>query len=209
MKKRIIIALCCLTPLLFSATANSAEGPYLSANFGIAFPNDSDITDSTLPGINMELSYDTGWIIGAAAGYGFRNFRVEGELSYESNDIDKTSVLGVSFDSTGDVSCTALLVNGYYDFVNSSAFTPFISAGVGYATIDVNDYNITGAGLPNYNDDDSVFAYQLGVGIGYAVNENVTIDFRYRYFATEDAEFDTTEVESSSHNFLLGIRYYF
>lgn len=209
MRKIIFITLCCLTPLFFSATAHSAEGPYLSANLGIAALSDSDITDSTFPGIDMELSYDTGWAFGAAVGYGFSNFRVEGEVSYQSNDIDETSALGISIDSSGDVSGTALLVNGYYDFANSSAFTPFISAGLGYATVDINDYDVTGAGLLDYSDDDSVFAYQLGVGIGYAVNENVTIDIRYRYFAAEDAEFDTTEVELSSHNLLVGIRYNF
>lgn len=209
MKTRIITALCCVTPLVFTSAAMAADGPYVSANLGLAMLSDSDITDSTVPGIDMELSFDSGWTIGAAAGYRFSNFRVEGELAYQANDIDETSAFGFSVDSSGDVAGTAFMVNGYYDFVNSSPFTPFISAGLGYANVEINDYTIPGSGIPAYNDDDSVFGYQLGIGVGYSVNENVVLDLRYRYFATEDLEFDTTEVEVNSHNFMVGVRYNF
>jgi opacity protein-like surface antigen len=209
MNKRIFMALCCVTPLVFTSAAMAADGPYVSANLGLAMLSDSDVTDSTVPGIDMELSYDSGWTIGGAAGYRFSNFRVEGALAYQANDIDETSAFGFSVDSSGDVAGTVFLVNGYYDFVNSSPFTPFISAGLGYANVEINDYTIPGSGIPAYNDDDSVFGYQLGIGVGYSVNENVVLDLSYRYFATEDLEFDTTEVEVASHNFMVGIRYNF
>ncbi|MHB8808672.1 MAG: outer membrane protein [Desulfobulbaceae bacterium] len=209
MKRRILISLFVLAPFFFATGANSADGPYVSVNAGVAVLSDSDVTDSTAPGIDLELSYDPGWAIGAAVGYRFSNFRVEGEVAYQENDIDESSAFGISIDSSGDVNGTAFLVNGYYDFINTSAFTPFITAGLGYANVEINDYGIPGSGLGRYSDDDSVFAYQVGVGVGYAVNENVTIDAWYRYFATEDPEFDTAEVEVSSHNFLVGARFSF
>ena len=90
--------------------------------------------------------------------------------------------------------------------LNNSAFTPYLSAGLGFAKVEVNDLNVPGSGLPNSNDDDTVFAYQVGVGVGYAVNEKVTIDAKYRYFATSDHEFDTREAEFASHNFFFGVR---
>jgi len=40
------------------------------------------------------------------------------------------------------------------------------------------------------SEDDTVFAYQIGAGAGYAVNKNITIDLKYRYFATEDPDFE-------------------
>ena len=46
----------------------------------------------------------------------------------------------------------------------------------------------------------------MGAGVDYAVNEKITIDFKYRYLGTSDPEFDTTTVEYSSHNFYAGIR---
>lgn len=209
MKKRICITLCCLAPVLFTTAALGADGPYVSANVGVAVLSDSDLTDATLPGVELELSYDAGWAAGAALGYRFGSFRVEGELTYQENDIDETTGFGVGIESSGDVNTTAFLVNGYYDFTNSSAFTPFITAGLGYANVEINDYTLTGSGLSGFSDDDSVFAYQVGVGVGYSVTENVIIDARYRYFATEDPEFDTTEAEGDSHNFLLGVRFCF
>lgn len=209
MKKKLLVASCLTLTIFCSPFAYSADGPYLGANFGIAMLSDSDVTDSTVPDFTIELSYDSGVTYGAAVGYRFGNGRVEVEASYQKNDIDESSALGFGFDSTGDVTGTAFLLNGYYDFTNSTAFTPYVSAGLGFADIEINDYNIPGAGLPDFSDDDSVFAYQVGLGVGYAVNENFIIDAKYRYFGTEDPQFDTTETEVASHQILLGIRYHF
>jgi hypothetical protein len=40
----------------------------------------------------------------------------------------------------------------------------------------------------------------------YAVTEKVTIDVKYRYFGTEDSEYDTKKAEFASNNFLFGVR---
>ncbi len=169
--------------------------------------SDSDITDSTVPGITLDIESDTGLALGVAAGYDFgNNIRIEGEIAYQKNDLDKASLLGVDVDLTGDTSSLALLFNGYYDFANESAFTPFISAGLGIAKVEVNDFNVPGSGLPDSNDDDTVFAYQVGAGVGYAVNKKVTLDVKYRYFRTSDPDFDTATAEYSSHNLYAGIR---
>lgn len=206
MKKNLLIISVCVLAFFFSSPAYSAEGPYVSGNIGFAMLSDSDVTDSTIPGITIDMEYDTGLALGAALGYNFGNTRLEGEISYQKNDFEKASLFGVDVDLTGDVTSLSLLMNGYYDFVNNSAVTPYLSAGLGFAEVEVNDLNVPGSGLPNSNDDDTVFAYQVGVGVGYAVNEKVTIDVKYRYFATSDPEFDTTEAEFASHNFLFGVR---
>lgn len=188
------------------STYGSAKGHYVSGNIGLAMASDSDLTDSTIPGITVNIEYDTGLAFGLAVGYDFGNTRVEGEIAYQKNDFNKMSLLGVDVDLTGDVTLLSLLVNGYYDFANSSVFTPYISGGLGFAKVEINDLNVPGFGLSSFNDDDTVFAYQIGLGVGYAVNEKVTIDTKYRYFATSDIEFDTTETEFASHNFLIGVR---
>jgi opacity protein-like surface antigen len=209
MKKNLLIISVCVLAIFLSSSAYSSEGLYVSGNIGFAMLSDSDLTDSTMPGLTLTTEYDTGWALGGALGYDFNRFRVEGEISYQTNDVDKISVLGIPFSASGDVSSLAFLINGYFDFVNDSAFTPYISAGLGYAKIEFNDLNVSGSGLSGASDDDSVFAYQVGLGVGYAVTEKFTIDVKYRYFATEDPEFDTTTAEVASHNFLFGVRFNF
>jgi opacity protein-like surface antigen len=210
MKKNILIIFCCAIILSVSTFAYSAEGLYGSGNLGLAMPNNSDVTDSTSPGVSIKFKSDTGLALGAAVGYDFgNNIRVEGEISYQKNDLNKASFAGVDAALTGDTSNLGLLLNGYYDFANTSRFTPFISAGLGFDKVKLNDFYIPGSGEPSYSDDDTVFAYQVGVGIGYAVNKKVSIDVKYRYLGTSDPKFDTATVEYSSHNFYVGIRFPF
>jgi opacity protein-like surface antigen len=206
MKKNLLIISVCVLAIFFTSPAFSAEGLYVSGNVGFAMATDSDFTD---PGITATAEYDTGLALGAAVGYGFGQIRVEGEIFYQKNDFDKISGYGNSLDATGDVTALAFLINGYFDFVNDTAFTPYLSAGLGYAQVDLNDFNVDGSGEPNFSSDDSVFTYQFGVGVGYAVTDTVTIDLKYRYVGTEDPEFEGTEAEFASHDFLLGVRFYF
>ncbi len=110
--------------------------------------------------------------------------------------MNRGSLFGVDFPVAGDTSSFALLLNGYYDIVNESKFTPFIGVGVGVAKVEVSFAT----------DDDTVVAYQVGAGVGYAVNEKITLDVKYRYMGTADPEFDTTTIEYSSHNVYAGIR---
>lgn len=197
--KSILIISVCAVLLAFSPSVYSAEGPYVSGNIGLAMPIDSDVTISEEPGVTGDLESDKGLALGVAVGYGFGNIRAEGEIAYQKNDLDKISVGGESEDLTGDTSSLAFLLNGYYDFKNKSAFTPFISAGLGLARVEVSDDE-------GDDENDTVFAYQVGAGVGYAINEKVTLDLKYRYFATSDPEFDGVEIEYSSHNFYAGIR---
>jgi len=206
MKKKLLITYVCVLAFFFSAPVCSAEGLYVSGNLGFAMASDSDLTDSTVPDITVNTEFGTGLALGAALGYDFSRFRVEGEISYQKNDVDKIGAQGDFFDETGDATALSFLINGYYDFKNRSAFTPYISAGLGFAQVEFNGLDISGLGFSGSNDEDTVFAYQIGIGVGYAATEKVTIDIKYRYFGTEDSEYDTTEAEFASNNILLGVR---
>jgi len=209
MKKTFLITACCAILLVISPIAYSAEGLYVSTNLGLAILTDSDLTDSTIPGIAVHLDSDSGLAFGSAIGYDFgNNIRMEGEIAYQKNDLDIANALGVDVELTGDSSSLAFLLNGYYDFTKRS-LTSFIYAGLGFANVDVNDFNVPGSGFPRVSDDDTVFAYQLGAGVGYAINKEITFDVKYRYLGTSDPDFETATAEYSSHNFYISMRFAF
>ncbi|MXC69115.1 outer membrane beta-barrel protein, partial [Escherichia coli] len=84
---------------------------------------------------------------GIAAGYNFYpqfSIPVRTELEFYARgkadskyNVDKDSWSGGYWrdDLKNEVSVNTLMLNAYYDFRNDSAFTPWVSAGIGYARI--------------------------------------------------------------------------
>ena len=181
-----------------SGVSVSFAGPYISGNLGAVIVNDSDLDDGVDTG---EFSYDTGFGFVAALGTSLQNdIRVEAELGYRNNDLDEIKVDGFgSGDIDGDVTTTSLMGNGYYDFSTTGSFSPYIGAGVGYANVegDLDDFG---------DEDDNVFAYQFILGGSFASSETLSVDLQYRYFATEDPDFDGLDSEYQSHNIMIGLR---
>ncbi len=173
--------------------------------------NNADANDSILPDVTVSRKFDSGPAFTAAVGYGVQNFRFEGELGYQKNDFNKQDAFGISRDLNGDLSSLSFLVNAYYDFPNSTRFTPFITAGLGFARVEANNLSIPGSSRASFNGDDTVFAGQVGAGVSYALNENLNIDLKYRYFMAENLEFSrgNTLDGPTSHNIYLGMRYTF
>lgn len=196
----------------------SGKGFYLSGNAGANWLSDGDYGEDEM---STEADYDRGLLLGTAFGYDFGKVRTEFEFAYRKNDFDKfkdMSALGYNLDDTslsGDVTTLSYLLNGYIDFENKSSLTPYIGGGFGFADIELDDVRGTVAykGLDvasvHINDDDIVFAYQAAVGVGYDINKSLTLDAGYRYFATEDPEFDSVDAEYDSHNFSVTVRYKF
>lgn len=209
--KKLISFLFALT-LILSASIASAEGPYVRGHAGYSILNDSDIYASE-GGITTSytIEYEGGYLLGAAVGYDFDMGRIEGEIGYQSHELDRVKDIFLTgfppIDSapiSGDISALSFLLNGYFDIDTGSPVTPFISGGIGAANIDIQDLTVYGENIEW--GDDTVFAYQLGAGLGIAVNETITIDVGYRYFGTSDADIDGADLEYSSHNIYGGIR---
>ena len=103
-----------------------------------------------------------------------------------------------------------LLFNGYYDFHTGGSWNPYLTAGLGYSKVDADIEGLT--------EDDNVFTYQIGAGIGYAMSETATLDFRYRYLGASDFEYGeiqpglgsaSIEAAIASHNLTIGLRFAF
>lgn len=103
--------------------------------------------------------------------------------------------------ASGEIESMALMGNVIKDFNTESALIPFLGIGLGFSKVDLE--------TEGYSEDDTVFAYQLILGTGIKVAETTSIDLSYRYFATADPDFDGTEVEYATHNFMIGARFDF
>jgi opacity protein-like surface antigen len=174
---------------------------YLSGNIGSVSTSDSDIKYGENTG---ELSFDSGFSATGALGHTLgRTGRVEAELGYRINDIDKLKVDGLGTTANhGEITTISLMGNAYWDFATGTDFTPFVGAGIGVANIEAEIDQIG-------SDDDTVLAYQLIAGGSIAVTENLHIDLQYRYFSTSDPDFDGLEAEYNTHNLMVGLRLHF
>jgi len=202
--------------LLLSAQVFAQGTPYLSANVGVSWLDDSNLRASDIGiNVNSDMEFDTGFLLGAAVGYDYGQFRFEGEFGYRSHTIDKwkdITINGMNFGDAsgdGDVTTLSFLVNGFVDFPSNGPLTPYVGGGIGFATIDMNDLEIENVRIGD--DSDTVFAYQLAAGIAYAVNPYMSVDLGYRFFATADPQFDDfdAEAEYDSHNISLAVRFSF
>ena len=199
----------CIFVVLLSSTIFAAEGLYISGNIGPSLLSDSDLKD-TSEGITTTatLEFEAGLAYGVAIGYDFGHGRAELAVDYKSHELDRfadVTETGVgdrgNFDAEGDIYTLSSLVNGFYDIQLNFPLTPYIMGGAGIAKITVKE--------SGDKEVDSVFAYQLGAGIGYAVDADSILDLGYRFFATSDPEFGNTEAEYYSHSIVVGLRLYF
>jgi len=211
MKKFAVSVVICFF-LVLPTISFGASGMYGSFNAGVAMPADGNMTKSGVG--SVELEYDTSFTVGGAIGYRLGetgDYRVEGEVAYQNNEVDRVdgislpASIGVDTLSSMEASMLTFLLNGYIDFNYGSAFSWFVTGGLGFARYD-GEMTVNGV---TDDEDDTVFAYQLGVGTGYAVTETVTLDCKYRYLGTAadfNIEGGEVEVASPSHSITVGIR---
>jgi opacity protein-like surface antigen len=210
MKKTFSVFVVLMMLLMLSGVSSGAvAGPYISGNLGETFMNDSDVLVSAGSRDFVTVEYKPGFAGSFAAGYNFGMFRVEGEIAYQSNNADykyrevddydyyyDVNHDAVHYDKS-DMKAWSFMGNFYLDFVNSSPVTPFITAGIGMADVELFAVN------------DDVMAYQVGAGLAFEINPHMSIDIKYRYFATDDLNYGGYDVEFSSHNVYAGFRYTF
>ena len=189
------------------AQADDYKGWYLGARAGATWLDD---TSSSIAGVINKVEYDRGPALSGSVGYDFGQFRLEGEIAYRKNDVDKYTRSGTALGgAAGDVSSLAFMVNALYDIDTGTALTPYIGGGLGIARVSANGVTATGLGFTN-SDDDNKFAYQGIVGLSYQLNEAVALTADYRYFATENPKFRLSNGTSASgeyktHNVFVGL----
>ncbi len=230
-----------VAPFIVSPEAYAEEmrsGWYVSGSVGAEFVSDADFEATS--GVDVrkgESTFDPGLRLSGAFGYGWKNIRAEGEISWrriemDSIEYDHFTAGGnplpgavvdsindsVSADGTG--SMLVLMANAWYDLDTGTNFTPYIGGGLGVVNVKFDvDVSLTSpaTGRPvSISGDDSAwaFAYQIGAGIGYRLSDSVVIQLGYRFMNTNDFELiwddgSTVKSDVQAHGLEVGIRYRF
>jgi len=182
--------------------SNVYAGPYFSGNLGIGLIDDLSVSDGV---DTLDFSFDPGFGASVAFGHAYNTgARAELEFSYLKSDVDEVTLVGEGSASLGgDGTLMTMMLNGYYDFMPTQFISPFLGAGIGYANADLE--------ILGMSEDDDVFAYQAIAGAAFTLTDQLKFDIQYRYFDTEDLDFDSGVKADSvnTHNFLIGLRYGF
>ena len=171
MFKKSLLAAAAAAALVLPVAANAQSGTaypgfYIGAQGGLNWLLN-----------NNSYQMDTGWAAGGKVGYDFVGPRVELEGLYHSN----TGTGNVLFPGgvanvRGRIDQVSVMANLLYDFMPTSAFTPFIGAGAGIAFV---DSTIQGCNMCS-----TQFAYQGIVGIAWNITEAFRISLDGRYYGT-------------------------
>ena len=209
-----------------SGVRSSKRGPYVGFELGGSRHADSEF--SALFQGNTEVSFDTGFTLGAAFGYQITdNFRLETNLGYRKSDVDKITLLtapGVidTLDGSGDMSTLALLANTYYHFDLGGPITAYVGFGIGLGIVDVDTRDTSR--FISVDDSAATLAWNLMVGVSYGALDNVDLDLGYRYLGAIDPELTATykqignifpggettvNVDVELHEIFLSMRYAF
>ncbi len=146
---------------------------------------------------NTHPKLDTGWYVGGAIGYRAPCSCMRYDLSFDylRNDFDHhsndSSEGGSGHHGTALVNKYVGLVNAYYDFCPMGCFVPFVGGGVGYAYIDSQHRHETHRFKKN------AFAWQVGAGVSYEINECWSATASYRLLGTTN--------DSTAYHNLFGV----
>jgi opacity protein-like surface antigen len=157
---------------------------YGKAFGGMTFPSADGVTifDDVGEVGSGDLDYDTGYVLGVAAGYNLTpNVALELEYAYRAADLKN--------DFGGDTNSNAVMANAIYKFTGLGAtgqVQPYVGGGLGWANIDVATDDF---GSFTRNDG---FAYQLIGGVAYADHPAVRLLGPHRWFGP-----DTGKVEGA------------
>lgn len=217
-KACFVLAALCAALMLLPAMAMAENPNYVTIRGGAGWAMDND--RKTGP-YTATIEYETPWSLGAA--YGRRVLpwlRLEGEFTYLDVKVDKMKGnAGQDMNASGRDRLYNFMINGFADFKNSSAFTPYVGAGLGavYAHHDVTFDPRPGGGYVDSDHHTWVFGYQLMAGVGWQFAPNMTLDLMYRFLGIQDRDhdqdgrnYDQTNVDASQlHLILVGLRYDF
>ena len=250
MNKTLLLA--SVATALFAISANATDfNPYVSAKAAWLKTQDNVKTHilytktdgkTKAAGTYDEDHKDSVWGLRLAAGAStpvkYGKLRTELEFGWNDdakdshNSFFKSTSNSYNYKLENKLSVYATMINVYYDIDTGTKFTPYVGAGLGIAHLK-NKLNVT-ATTPkvpfpiNVSDteEENHFAWNIGLGMNYALTDNISLDLGYRYtnygriqkarsmsMAAYNSKMGTLgaigKVKVESHEALLGVRYAF
>ncbi len=202
MFKKTIVFLIAISALLFSNIANAADiKPYLGLNIGVGVPTSTKDGKDRL-GQKYNSNGSTSLYVGLKVNNNYRT-----EIAYLDNYNDSNDFFGLYSD---ELELQGAMWNNYYDFKNSTNFTPYVGFGIGAAKLN-NKINILGIKVGD--DSATVSVYQPKAGIAYDINEHHSINLGYSFITTSTAKLnlggDDVNKKYQANNYEIGYRYTF
>lgn len=206
-----------------------------NSSFDLFNPTSLGSSIFQLPNIHWKNELQVGFENNLIVGFHFsEDLRAEGEFLYQNMQRDMSgsydwnerySSTGVLAFYTNDrplantsstVNVFSLMTNLIYDFNNSTAWTPFIGAGLGIGWINSDgtkednvlitqtsaDASPSSTPTTEYSPElyGTAFAWQFKVGVNYAWQENMSFDLVYRLFATTEFEQKSGRIVTNPQN---------
>ncbi len=177
-----------------------ARGIYLGVEGGANWLLNTTVNQ---PGAGS-LNPQTGFGIGGVVGYDFLGPRVELETIYRSNNANTAFAPPGAAPNPISVNTqqTAIMANGYYDFLAGSRFVPYVGAGVGIAFVNAS-------GFPGGASNSTQFAYQGIVGVGYNISDKMRVNLDGRYYGTTSPTIGGGNWTNDNLGVMLGLQYKF
>lgn len=188
------------TGAIFVATPAFAQdgGWYVGGQFGGLLVGDADFEINDIEDA-VSVEHDLGYEAGVFVGYDLGSFRIQAEVAYRNAGVDEidTSIglpggipPGEHPVEQGGVDSLSFMVDGIYEIGDGRGLTPFVGAGLGMTTVDLNDVRVLETAPPFLDDDDSAFAWQLIAGLSWEATDRLNVDVTYRYLNADGLEFD-------------------
>ena len=228
MKKMLLLA--GVATVAFSVNANACDWkPYISAKItasNLALDNSSRMVDEDGDfNKRFGLGEDSQHVWGTSFAAGVANGAIRTEIEWHRNTaarLSNTRVRTYFGEAEADgnktkIKTNAILLNAYYDFDMGSAFTPYIGAGIGYGKTKIAMARYEDEWLTKRTTSHTNITWQIGAGVAYALNDNVSVDVGYRYidYGKFDKKFiadgfvSRNSFQVTENELYAGIRYSF
>ena len=200
MKKGLVLACSAMAlTIAMSSMAEAKDGVYLAARGGLNWSN----LNSKKANVSQkaDVDFDKVGMYSAAIGYKYGYIRAELEYIFREENTENVYVGGM-LNSVSSLETESYMANLYLDFMPNYWISPYISGGIGYSKISLdNNQPVLGHVVMEENK----FSWQLGAGLTLRLNRCLNLDFGYRYFTLGKIR----EGEVNAHEWYGGIRFTF
>lgn len=168
--RKLLVLTACLAAMSMATIANAKD--YIRGDAGVAIPIDIHSAQYGRP--------DAAFVFDVGVGRIFTE-KLRADITYTRfNDLKAPCATGGCAASQKFAS-NVFMVNGYYDAFKMFNIKHYLTAGLGAAFTQNDNFNENN-GAYKVGRDATTFAWTLGLGLNYPVSTQVALDLHYNYF---------------------------